>query len=79
MTDLPYDTLSHGITCIDAHYIDAGMACFYLLGSDGEYAVIETGTNHSLANLQQLMSAAAIDPQQVRYVIPTHVHLDHAG
>ena len=71
--------LSLGITCIDANYIRPGLACFYLMEEAGEYAVIETGTSRSFANLCRVMQSRAIAPEQVRYVIPTHVHLDHAG
>jgi len=71
--------LGFGITCIDAAYVQQDVACFYLLEQDGEYAVLETGTSHSVANLRQFMADRGIHPGQVRYVIPTHVHLDHAG
>lgn len=68
-----------GITCIDAGYMGPGVACFYLLERDGECAVVETGTNHSVAALLSVMESRGLRPEQVRYVIPTHVHLDHAG
>ena len=42
-------------------------------------AVLETGTCHSVPALQQLLMERGIGVEQVRYVIPTHVHLDHAG
>ena len=71
--------LKHGITCIDAGYIRPWLACFYLLGHRGQYALIETGTSHSLANLEAVMRELGAAPEQVRYVMPTHVHLDHAG
>ena len=71
--------LDHGITCIDAGYISPWLACFYLLGQDGEYALIETGTSRSLDNLEMVMRTVGVTPAQVRYVMPTHVHLDHAG
>ena len=79
MDESPGMQLGFGITCIDANYIRPGMACFYLMEQDGECAIIETGTSHSVANLEQVMAAKALAPEQVRYVIPTHVHLDHAG
>lgn len=72
-------SLGHGITCIDADYIRPGLACFYLLGEAGDYVLIETGTSHSLDNLEKVMRAQGLAPAQIRYVIPTHVHLDHAG
>jgi glyoxylase-like metal-dependent hydrolase (beta-lactamase superfamily II) len=79
MDESPGVQLGCGITCIDAGYIRPGMACFYLMEQGGECAIIETGTSHSVANLEQVMAAKALAPEQVRYVIPTHVHLDHAG
>ncbi len=71
--------LHETLYCIDAGYIQPWFACFYLLGSEDEYALIETGTSHSFANLETLMAGLGIGAGQVRYVIPTHVHLDHAG
>ncbi|MEZ5568500.1 MAG: MBL fold metallo-hydrolase [Halioglobus sp.] len=74
-----YCDLGDDITCVDADYVAPGMACFYLLRSADEYALIETGTSRSLHNLDRLLRARGIDHAQIRYVIPTHVHLDHAG
>ncbi|WP_218943395.1 MBL fold metallo-hydrolase [Exilibacterium tricleocarpae] len=74
-----FSELGSGIYCIDADYVRRGLACFYLLYHRGEIAIIETGTSHSLPHLQQLMASKSMLPEQVRYVIPTHVHLDHAG
>lgn len=74
-----YKDLGQGITCIDANYSSHGLACFYLLEHQGACAIIETGTAHSIANLQQCMADKKLDPSSVKYVIPTHVHLDHAG
>lgn len=73
------EDLGFGITRIDAGYIEPGIASFYLLQSAAECAVIETGTVHSVPSLLRLLQSRAISPERVRYVIPTHVHLDHAG
>jgi glyoxylase-like metal-dependent hydrolase (beta-lactamase superfamily II) len=74
-----YTSLGFGITCIDAAYVKPGVACFYLMEEGGECAVLETGTCHSVVFLERLLIDRGIAPEQVRYVIPTHVHLDHAG
>ncbi|MEH6518081.1 MAG: MBL fold metallo-hydrolase [Halioglobus sp.] len=79
MAAAKWQDLGHGITCIDADYFAPGIACFYLLERDGEFAVIETGTSSSLELLLQCFADKGIADQQLRYVIPTHVHLDHAG
>ena len=71
--------LGYGITRIDAQYLKPGVVSFYLLQSGAECAVIETGTVHSVPTLERLLADKGIAPSQVRYIIPTHVHLDHAG
>ena len=73
------EDLGCGITRIDAAYVKPGLASFYLLRAGDEYAVIETGTVHSVPALERLLDSQSIEVGQVRYVIPTHVHLDHAG
>ena len=73
------EDLGFGITRIDAGYLKPGVVCFYLLEADGACAIVETGTQYSMASLEELLVRRDIAPEQVRYVIPTHVHLDHAG
>ncbi|MEH6593128.1 MAG: MBL fold metallo-hydrolase [Halioglobus sp.] len=79
MVETIYEELGQGISCIDANYGAFGRACFYLLEHAGECAVIETGTANSVENLLRCMADKSLEPNQVKYVIPTHVHLDHAG
>ena len=74
-----FHSLAADIHCIDALYIQPKLASIYLLREGDEVAIIETGTFHSLANVLATLRALDIDPAQVKYVIPTHVHLDHAG
>ena len=74
-----YTTLAQGIYCVDALYVKPDVASIYLLREGDEVAIIETGTFHSMDNLLAVMTELGIDDDQVRYVIPTHVHLDHAG
>ena len=74
-----FHSLKSDIHCIDALYIKPKVASIYLLREGDEVAIIETGTYHSVANVLATLRALAIDPAQVKYVIPTHVHLDHAG
>lgn len=71
--------LGHGITLVDAEYGQSGVAAVYLLEQDGEVAIIETGTNHSVPYIQTALEAKNLSFDNVRYIIPTHVHLDHAG
>jgi glyoxylase-like metal-dependent hydrolase (beta-lactamase superfamily II) len=75
----PFRTVGPDIYCIDADYVAPGLACFYLVGDGDQYALVETGTARSLPNLRTTLAALDIAPGQLRYIVPTHVHLDHAG
>lgn len=70
---------AHGITCIDTEQQRAGLACCYLVESGGRYAFVECGTSLSVPGLLRVLQARGIARAQVDYVMPTHVHLDHAG
>ena len=74
-----FEPLGHGVYCVDALYMAPGVASIYLVHADDEVAIIETGTRYSVDNVCATLEALQLDPSQVRYVIPTHVHLDHAG
>lgn len=68
----------------DSYLIDTGLygpqhAACYLVVDQGEMAIIDTGTAHSLPQVLDTIAAVGGTAAQVRYVMPTHVHLDHAG
>lgn len=79
MHQATYQELPEQIRCIDTEYLRPGLAACYLIESAGELAFIDTGTQHTVPLLIGLLDSLGLDPAQVRYVIPTHVHLDHAG
>lgn len=68
-----------GITCVDTMLAQAGRAACYLLVQDGQAAFIDTGTARTVPFLLRTLELKNIPPEAVKYVIPTHVHLDHAG
>ncbi|HJR12791.1 MAG TPA: MBL fold metallo-hydrolase [Rhodanobacteraceae bacterium] len=55
------------------------MAACYLIGGDGHYAFVESGTSLSVPRLLDALGEHGVDRSAVDYVMPTHVHLDHAG
>jgi len=70
---------AHHISCIDTEQVRPGMACCYLLRSGDSYAFVECGTSLSVPGLLRVLERRGIGLEQVAYVMPTHVHLDHAG
>jgi len=71
--------LGHGISLIDAEYLYPGVVAVYLLQQDDQLAIIETGTANSAASILALIENHGFSTDNVSYIIPTHVHLDHAG
>lgn len=69
----------HGISAIDAHHHRPKLAAFYLVVEGNQAAFIDTGTSRSVADALEVLARKGLAPEQVAYVIPTHVHLDHAG
>jgi glyoxylase-like metal-dependent hydrolase (beta-lactamase superfamily II) len=79
MSDVVFEDLGFGVYHLDAHYIKPGVASLYCVVHNQQAAIIETGTAHSLPYVQQCLDELSISADQVKYVVPTHVHLDHAG
>jgi len=68
------------IRTIDCLYLDQPkFAAAYLLVDGDEAAFIDNNTNHAVPRLLHALDEAGLAPEQVRYLIITHVHLDHAG
>ena len=68
-----------GISVIDSEYYSKDFAAIYLLKQKNKVIIIETGTNYSVPHVQEALSQIGLSFSDVSYVIPTHVHLDHAG
>ena len=71
--------LHHGIYFLDAHYVQAGVAAVYLLVQEGKVCIVETGTSPGVPNVLRAIESLGFGVEDVAYVIPTHIHLDHAG
>lgn len=66
---------------IDVQPSIAGMSEFigiYVLGRE-QTALIDVGPHSSAGNLIAGLKALDVDPQNVKYIFITHIHLDHAG
>ncbi len=68
-----------GIHTIDCHYIAPKLAAAYLVAEPGEGAFVENNTVHAVPRLLEVLGEAGLTRDQVRWIIITHVHLDHAG
>lgn len=73
------DPQDHFALTLDAHYMYPGRAAAFLLVDSGEAAFIDSGTRFSVPYMMDALRGAGLAPSQVRYLIITHVHLDHSG
>lgn len=69
----------HGVWTIDTGFQRDDFDAAYLIVRNGEAAFVDTGTAFAVPRLLQALQTAGLAPEAVRWVIPTHVHLDHAG
>ncbi|TGL44905.1 MBL fold metallo-hydrolase [Leptospira perdikensis] len=68
------------VLTIDTEYANMhNVASAYLIEEEGRGVVIETNTTHAIPKILKVMDLRGIRPQNLDYVIVTHVHLDHAG
>ncbi len=74
-----YSQIAEGIVRVECGLYRPGLVACYLLRSGDQLAFIDTGTAHTVPTLLHLLQSLGYRPEQVDYVIPTHVHLDHAG
>src|SRR5690606_34249225 len=70
---------SGGITVIDTGFVRPRFDAAYLIVEQGRAAFVDTGPNNAVPRLLAALEAAGLERSAVDYVIPTHVHLDHAG
>jgi glyoxylase-like metal-dependent hydrolase (beta-lactamase superfamily II) len=68
-----------GIHTIDAGYFRPGLAAVHLVVDSGEAAFIDTAVSHSVPRMLEALAQTGLAPADVRWVILTHIHLDHAG
>ena len=69
---------SHARFTIDADVTPRFTACYLRIAGD-ECAFIEAHTSHALPKLLASLAANGKRPEQVRWVVITHAHLDHAA
>ena len=72
-------SINDGIHVIDTGFQRPLFDAAYLMVEKGRAAFIDTGTNYGAPRLLAALEALGLTPDRVDWVIPTHVHLDHAG
>lgn len=68
-----------GVFAVDSGYGRPLLDAIHLIVEQGRVALVDTGTNHSVPLVLDAFRQLGLTPEQVDYVILTHIHLDHAG
>lgn len=66
-------------TTIDCDVLPRFTACYLRTAPNGECAFVEAHTAHALPRLLAALAAQGRRPEDVRWVVVTHAHLDHAA
>jgi len=68
------------IHTLDLHFQDVrqAIAAYLVIGPEGP-VLVETGPGSTLQNFKAQLSHHGLVPQDIRHVLVTHIHLDHAG
>lgn len=79
MPSHPIEEVADRIYRVDTGLYRRGFAACYMIRSGDRLAFADTGTARTVPDLLRAIARIGLDPTHVDYVIPTHVHLDHAG
>ena len=71
--------IAEGLYRFDTGYVRPAHTACYLVVEEGRAAIVDTGVPASVPALLSTLDAVGVARDAVDYVIPTHVHLDHAG
>lgn len=67
------------IFTVDALYYQPQLAAIHLVKQGDSIAIVDTGTQYSLPQVESALHQLGLDFNAVELIILTHIHLDHAG
>ena len=69
----------HGIHAFDSGYGRPMLDAIHLIEDEGAVAIVDTASNGSVSRILEALAELGRSPEDVAYVLLTHIHLDHAG
>ncbi|HKI65079.1 MAG TPA: MBL fold metallo-hydrolase [Burkholderiales bacterium] len=68
-----------GISAVDVLFEREQLNAVHIVLEQERAAIVDTGTANGVGRVLEALAEKGVAPEQVDYVILTHVHLDHAG
>lgn len=68
-----------GISAIDSEFIRPHATSIHLIVQQGRAAIVDTGSNDAVPLVFEALERKGLTPEDVDYLVLTHIHLDHAG
>jgi hydroxyacylglutathione hydrolase len=75
----PITDYGDGVSAIDSEFIRPHATSVHLIIERGRAAIVDTGSNHAVPAVLDVLAQKGLAPEDVDYVVLTHIHLDHAG
>jgi glyoxylase-like metal-dependent hydrolase (beta-lactamase superfamily II) len=73
-------SLASGVSYVDVHFLNRrGLIASVILHGPGGVAIIDPGPTSTLPTLRRALEDAGLSLADVRSLLLTHIHLDHAG
>lgn len=70
----------NGIHLLDTNHMGfSGTVGVYVLPGDDGFALIETGPGSTLSTIKQRIASLGLELANLKAILVTHIHLDHAG
>jgi glyoxylase-like metal-dependent hydrolase (beta-lactamase superfamily II) len=70
----------NGIYILDANHLGfTGTVGVFVVPGDDGFALVETGPGSTLGTIKQSIASLGLDLTNLKAVLVTHIHLDHAG
>lgn len=80
MPTIPPVIHADGVYILDTQHIgESGTVAVFLLESDDGLILVESGPGSTLQTVKAGIREAGFDPQDIRHILLTHIHLDHGG
>lgn len=71
--------IADGLYRFDTGYLRAGHTACYIVVNNGHAAIVDCGVTATAEPLLGALEQTGISLDSIEWVVPTHVHLDHAG